>query len=239
MAEVTSMQKFEITKADVEAYVLGCVRDPEMVASIEHAREFDPVVRRWFAAWDTEAADEMPDHNSDVHGIVAKQAAALADRYCKEIAVTVGGTFPIRGILRNESPQSFGGTIPIGTLFRTEENAYAYADVLAFAGDAKAPVKASLTVPNVNWNQANDLLEIQFYQDTVPKGIVQVRVYRQVDEINVEELVSKEIKLKEASIDGKPCWYQELTLRSLVGDLVDELQPGTTLIFCVDPNRKQ
>ncbi|HYT87623.1 MAG TPA: hypothetical protein VEL76_02785 [Gemmataceae bacterium] len=63
----------KITKADVEAYVLGCIHDPRLQKAIENARDSDSQVRSWFEAWDTEDSGGIQD-------IIAGQADALAGK---------------------------------------------------------------------------------------------------------------------------------------------------------------
>ncbi len=48
----------DITKDLVLAYYLGRVRDPDLRAAIEHARDWDPFVRRWFSLLTDEGEEE-------------------------------------------------------------------------------------------------------------------------------------------------------------------------------------
>lgn len=50
----------DITKDLVLAYYLGRVRDPDLRAAIEHARDWDPFVRRWFSLLTDEGEEEPP-----------------------------------------------------------------------------------------------------------------------------------------------------------------------------------
>jgi len=50
----------DITKDLVLAYHLGRVRDPDLRKAIEHAREWDPFVRRWFSLL-TDMTDGEPE----------------------------------------------------------------------------------------------------------------------------------------------------------------------------------
>ncbi len=95
-------------------------------------------------------------------------------------------------------------------------------------------------IPRIEWDRGSEWLTILYSIDLVPSRVVQVKVKRRIDELTSEELVSRDIQLREATNgDGARYLYAEIYMPLLLGERINEIKPGTELIYTVDRSSNQ
>jgi hypothetical protein len=147
---------YEITQADVLAYVAGAITNPKLRQAVEAARDTDPLVQYWFDLYDPDSDDE------EVPEVFKRQATEILN----EIG---GGHVP--------SPRPTGEIVVAGRGGEefVSEHHLAWA-MAAKAGNGPPALDHSTALPAHRIDTETNTAILKYPADRIPLGVARIQV---------------------------------------------------------------
>ncbi len=154
----------DITQDDVIEYKMGRVTNPQLRQAIEHAREFDPLVRHWFSLTKDEDREPLP--------ALFREIGAELARWVFPEALKPAEPFNLVVPSENGSEGGSGCVIRTSTGFRAEVRIEC--PLVADPGPSTPTVPRPKVFPSHEINQQAGVIRLTYLASDIPYGVARV-----------------------------------------------------------------